>query len=438
VVETLREVSRARAPEVVSRLLDGLGASERYALLKLATGGLRVGVSARLAKTALAQAFAQPLDDIEEIWHGLKPPYDDLFAWLRGDDERPDVSGAPVFRPMMLANPLEAPDWDALNAAEFAAEWKWDGIRVQLAAVGRETRLYSRTGDDIGKSFPDLLDGFDFEAVLDGELLVVRDGVVAPFNDLQQRLNRKSVSAKMLLNYPAQIRFYDALMLGGEDLRSLSFRDRRARLEAWHADAKPPRSDLSTLVPFESKDQLKETWETTRGIGIEGLMLKRLESPYLQGRPKGHWFKWKRAPLTLDCVMMYAQRGSGRRSSYHSDFTFGVWRPTDSGDLEIVPVGKAYSGYTDAELLELDRWVRKHTTDRFGPVRAVEPGLVLEIAFDAVQHSARHKSGVAMRFPRIHRIRWDKPADEADHLDTLAAMIEAAPKPVEPEDARLL
>ena len=438
IAATLELIDRNQLGRQLEVWLDGLDSTGRWALLKLLTGALRVGVSARLAKTALAQAFAQPLDDIEEIWHGLKPPYDDLFAWLRGDDERPDVSGAPVFRPMMLANPLEAPDWDALNAAEFAAEWKWDGIRVQLAAVGRETRLYSRTGDDIGKSFPDLLDGFDFEAVLDGELLVVRDGVVAPFNDLQQRLNRKSVSAKMLLNYPAQIRFYDALMLGGEDLRSLSFRDRRARLEAWHADATPPRSDLSALVPFESKDQLKETWETTRGIGIEGLMLKRLESPYLQGRPKGHWFKWKRAPLTLDCVMMYAQRGSGRRSSYHSDFTFGVWRPTDSGDLEIVPVGKAYSGYTDAELLELDRWVRKHTTDRFGPVRAVEPGLVLEIAFDAVQHSARHKSGVAMRFPRIHRIRWDKPADEADHLDTLAAMIEAAPKPVEPEDARLL
>ncbi|MEO0729703.1 MAG: cisplatin damage response ATP-dependent DNA ligase [Pseudomonadota bacterium] len=426
IAATLELIDRRQLGRQLETWLNGLDANERWALLKLLTGALRVGVSARLAKTGLAQAYDVKIDEIEEIWHGLTPPYEPLFAWLRGDAEKPDMSGAPVFRPMMLAIPLEDPDWAALDIDEFAAEWKWDGIRVQLAVTGEDARLYSRTGDDIGKSFPDLLEGFHFNGVLDGELLVVRDGTVAPFNDLQQRLNRKTVSAKMLTEYPAHIRFYDALMLDGEDVREIGFVERRERLEAWHARELPPRTDLSDVMLFEDKDALRALWDETRGIGIEGLMLKRKSSPYLQGRPKGHWFKWKRAPLTLDCVMMYAQRGSGRRSSYYSDFTFGAWRQGDDGAPELVPVGKAYSGYTDKELLELDRWIRKNTVDRYGPVRAVKAGLVLEVAFDAVQTSARHKSGVAMRFPRIHRIRWDKPAEEADQLTTLKALIETA------------
>jgi DNA ligase-1 len=240
---------------------------------------------------------------------------------------------------------------------------------------------------------------------------------------LQRRLNRKTVSRRMMLEHPAHIRLYDALRIGEEDLRELPYEARRTRLEAWHAAAGPPRTDLSPLVNVADKDELIRIWNGTRGIGIEGLMLKRRQSPYLAGRPKGHWYKWKRASLTLDCVLMYAQRGSGRRSSYYSDYTFGVWTERDGVD-ELVPVGKAYSGYTDQELLQLDRWIRNHTLERFGPVRQVEAALVLEVEFDAVQHSSRHKSGVAMRFPRIHRIRWDKPAGEADRLDTLMKLIE--------------
>lgn len=423
VADTLALIDSQDLAAQLAVWLDDLDATGRWALLKFLTGALRVGVSARLAKTALAQAFEKDLDDIEEIWFGVKPPYEPLFAWLRGDAERPDISGAPVFRPLMLANPLADDDWEALDLADFAAEWKWDGIRVQVAAAGSEVRLYSRTGEDIGRSFPDLLQGFAFEAVLDGELLVVRDGDVAPFNDLQQRLNRKTVSAQMMRKHPAHIRFYDILMREGRDLRALSFDERRTILEDWHASVAPSRTDLSPALAVTDKDALRRIWDDTRHHGIEGLMLKRRQSPYLTGRPKGHWYKWKRAPLTLDCVMMYAQRGSGRRSSYHSDFTFGAWRTGADGD-ELVPVGKAYSGYTDEELLELDRWVRRNTTDRFGPVRAVVPGLVLEVAFDAVQRSTRHKSGVAMRFPRIHRIRWDKPPSEADRLETLFEMIQ--------------
>jgi DNA ligase-1 len=297
---------------------------------------------------------------------------------------------------------------------------------VQLAAGRGETRLYSRSGDDIGAAFPDIVSRMSFDAVLDGELLVVRNEIVAPFNELQQRLNRRSVTKRMLAEFPAHIRFYDALLIEGQDLRALRFADRRQQLEAWHARVRPPHSDLSELLHVADKTALDALWADARAAEIEGLILKRLASPYLAGRPKGHWFKWKRAPLTVDCVLMYAQRGSGRRSSFYSDYTFGLWTKDGDGDA-LVPVGKAYSGYSDDELVRLDRWIRAHTTERFGPVRAVEPGLVLEILFDDVQRSSRHKSGVAMRFPRIARIRWDKPASEADRLDQLTSLIKHIP-----------
>jgi DNA ligase-1 len=404
--------------------LDELDATGRWALLKLLTGALRVGVSTRLAKTAVAEMAGFEVGQVEEVWHGLAPPYEPLFAWLEGRGPRPDVAGAPVFRPLMLSHPLEDADWAALDFAQFSAEWKWDGIRVQVVAGGGEVRLYSRTGDDIGQAFPDVVGGFNFEAVLDGELLVVREGVVATFNDLQQRLNRKGVSRKQLEQFPAHVRLYDALFVEGRDLRELPFLERRAALEAWHAKVRPARTDLSPIIAAGSKDELHRLWSTTREASIEGVMLKRRDSPYVAGRPKGLWYKWKRAPLTLDCVLMYAQRGSGKRSSYYSDYTFGAWRTNADGAAELVPVGKAYFGFTDQELLQIDRWVRNNTTESFGPVRAVAPALVFEVAFDAVQKSTRHKSGVAMRFPRVHRIRWDKPAEEADRLDTLVAMIE--------------
>ena len=404
--------------------LDHLDATSRWALLKLLTGALRVGVSARLAKTAVAEMAGWQVAEIEEVWHGLTPPYTELFAWLEGRGVRPNLVDKPVFRPLMLSHALEPTDWATLDLAQFCAEWKWDGIRVQVASTGRETHLFSRTGDDIGHSFPDLIGTWSFDAVLDGELLVVREGGVAPFNDLQQRLNRKGVGRKQMEQFPAHVRLYDVLLIAGEDLRQLAFTERRARLEAWFARVRPRRSDLSKLVHARDKAELERIWTGTRATGIEGLMLKRRDSPYVAGRPKGMWWKWKRAPLTLDCVLMYAQRGSGKRSSYYSDYTFGAWRMTSSGGRELVPVGKAYFGFTDEELVQIDRWVRNHTLDSYGPVRAVQPGLVFEVAFDAVARSTRHKSGVAMRFPRIHRIRWDKPAAEADHLETLFAMVE--------------
>jgi DNA ligase-1 len=421
VVQTLLTTPKTELPGVVERWLDASSVSVRFALLKLITGALRVGVSARLAKIALSELAGGRIapDEIEEVWHGLAPPYASLFAWLEGKGERPDPAGAPVFRPLMLAQPLEDADIAALDPSLYRAEWKWDGIRVQLVSTPLGHRIYSRGGDDISAAFPEILQSMNVQGVLDGELLVIRDGEVAPFADLQQRLNRKSPGPKMLAQFPTGVRLYDMLFDGREDLRALPFDARRARLERWFGEHQPPRISLSELIPFTTMAELAEIRAGARAASIEGLMLKRRDSLYLPGRPRGQWWKWKRDPLIIDAVLMYAQRGSGKRSSFYSDYTFGLW--TDAGEL--VPVGKAYSGFTDAELVQLDRWIRNHTTARFGPVREVERAYVLEIEFDAAQRSSRHKSGVALRFPRVHRLRPDKPAAEADRLETLLRLI---------------
>ena len=402
----------------------------RLAILKLITGSLRVGASVRLAKIALAELSGGGIaaDDIEEVWHGLAPPYAELFAWIEGRGARPDPKDAPVFRPPMLAHPLETADRAALDFPAFAAEWKWDGIRVQLVSTPGGRRLYSRGADDISAAFPEIVESMAFDAVLDGELLVLRHGVVAPFADLQQRLNRKAPSPRMMAQFPVGVRLYDMLFEAGEDLRPLGFEQRRQRLDAWFGRTRPARMDLSEIVAATDLEALGVLRAGARAASIEGLMLKRRDSPYLPGRPKGLWWKWKRDPLSIDAVLMYAQRGHGKRSSFYSDYTFGLWRDGDEGAAELVPVGKAYSGFTDAELGMLDRWIRNHTTARFGPVREVahgrELGIVLEIAFDAAQRSTRHKSGVALRFPRVARLRTDKPPAEADRLDSLMRLLD--------------
>ena len=430
VVRSLAGTPKSELPALVAGWLDASPSPVRLAILKLITGGLRVGASVRLAKIALAELSGGSIaaDDIEEVWHGLEPPYTDLFAWIEGRGARPDPKDAPVFRPPMLAHPLEAADRAALDFAAFAAEWKWDGIRVQLVSTPGGRRLYSRGADDISAAFPEIVDAMTFDAVLDGELLVLRHGVVAPFADLQQRLNRKAPSPRMMAQFPVGVRLYDMLFEGAEDLRPLGFEQRRGRLEAWFGRNGPARMDLSEIVAAADLEALGVLRDGARAASIEGLMLKRRDSPYLPGRPKGMWWKWKRDPLSIDAVLMYAQRGHGKRSSFYSDYTFGLWRDGAEGAPELVPVGKAYSGFTDVELGMLDRWIRNHTTARFGPVREVahgrELGIVLEIAFDAAQRSTRHKSGVALRFPRVARLRTDKPPAEADRLDSLMRLLD--------------
>jgi len=462
VVTTLRTLGKTELPKQLARWLDELDETGRWALLKLVTGAMRIGISARLAKTAAAELGDRDPHEIELMWPGLAPPYLELFAWLEGRADKPVNLDPAPFRPVMLAHAIEKSDFANLDAGDFIAEWKWDGIRVQ-AVSGRDERgrsvirLYSRSGEDITKSFPDLLpslhlqDSSDLEHdasrkplhtfrhhapfAIDGELLVVRDGRVQSFNVLQQRLNRKVVSPKLMKDYPIHLRAYDLLGEGDDDLRTLPFTERRARLETFVAKLDDPRFDLSPTIAFDSWEALTSARKNPASAGagedaeaVEGVMLKRRDALYLPGRPKGQWWKWKRDPHIIDAVLMYAQRGHGKRSSYYSDYTFGVWTTGEDGE-QLVPVGKAYFGFTDEELLQIDRFVRRNTTEKFGPVRHVvhEPdqGLVLEVAFEGLQRSPRHKSGVAMRFPRINRLRWDKPPREADRLETLERMLKA-------------
>ncbi|TWB55362.1 DNA ligase-1 [Rhizobium sp. ERR 922] len=432
VIRRMNALGRTEVRSFVRDLLDRLDTSGRFAFLKLATGAMRIGVSARLAKQALAELSGKDVTEIETLWHGLQPPYESLFRWLEGKGERPILATPAIFHSVMLANPVETGDLDGLDPRDFAAEWKWDGIRVQLSRSGETSKLYSRSGDDISGAFPDVVDAMNFEGVMDGELLVggtVRsNSPTRSFSDLQQRLNRKTVTAKMLDEFPAFIRAYDLLFDGAEDVRARGFLDRRERLTELIEAAPHDRFDLSPLVDFSSWEELDRLRSSPPDPVIEGVMIKRRDSAYLAGRAKGPWFKWKRDPYNVDAVLMYAQRGHGKRSSYYSDFTFGVWATTPEGE-QLVPVGKAYFGFTDAELEVLDKFVRNNTVDRFGPVRAVRAdrdfGFVLEVAFEGINRSTRHKSGVAMRFPRIARLRPDKPPYEADRLETLIAMIDA-------------
>ena len=440
VITTLATLGKAQLPAQLARWLDQLDETGRWTLLKLVTGALRIGVSARLAKTAVAALGDKDPDEIELIWPGLAAPYLDLFAWLEGRADKP-ATGDPVpFRPMMLSHAIEEADLAALDPAEHCAEWKWDGIRVQAVAASRPdgtrlTRLYSRTGEDISASFPDLAEALRFDGAIDGELLIMREQRVQSFNVLQQRLNRKSVTAKLLAEFPAHLRAYDLLVEGEDDLRELPLADRRARLEALVTRLGEPGIDLSPQIAFANWDALARARANPAEAGaggdaeaVEGVMIKRRDAPYLPGRPKGLWWKWKRDPFLVDAVLMYAQRGHGKRSSFYSDYTFGVWSAGEKGD-ELVPVGKAYFGFTDAELIEIDRFVRRNTIERFGPVREVtherEQGLVFEVAFEGLQRSTRHKSGLAMRFPRINRLRWDKPPRDADRIETLEAILRA-------------
>ena len=437
VVTALSSLGKAELPGQLARWLDQLDETGRWALLKLVTGELRIGVSARLAKTAAAALGGKDLQEVELIWPGMRPPYLELFAWLEGRGDKPTSRDPAPFRPPMLAHALEDGDLTGLDPKDFSGEWKWDGIRVQAVAGRSEDgrmigRLYSRTGDDISASFPDLVNALRLPGAIDGELLILRSGRVQSFNVLQQRLNRKTVSAKLLAEFPAHLRAYDLLVDGEEDLRERPFVERRARLEQFIARLHEPRVDLSPLVRFATWDDLIAARQTPAAAGadadaVEGIMLKRRDAPYVPGRARCPWWKWKRDPFIVDAVLIYAQRGHGKRSSYYSDYTFGVWTRAEEGDV-LVPVGKAYFGFTDEELVQIDRFVRRNTVQRFGPVREVvheaDHGLVLEVAFEGLQRSTRHKSGLAMRFPRINRLRWDKRPAEADRLETLERMME--------------
>ena len=444
VVTTLRTLGKTELPKQLARWLDELDETGRWALLKLVTGAMRIGISARLAKTAAAALGDKDPHELELMWPGLAPPYLDLFAWLEGRSRKAGKS-RPDAVPAGDAGACDRGCGFCQSRRRPISSRNGNGTasacRRSSGRDGRghlQARLYSRSGEDITKSFPDLVPSLRLPGAIDGELLVLRDGRVQTFNVLQQRLNRKVVSPKLTKEYPIHLRAYDLLGEGENDLRELPFAERRKRLEAFIAKLDDPRIDLSPMIAFDSWDALDRARQIRRaGAGedaeaVEGVMLKRRDALYLPGRPKGQWWKWKRDPHLIDAVLMYAQRGHGKRSSYYSDYTFGVWTAGEDGE-QLVPVGKAYFGFTDEELLQIDRFVRRNTTEKFGPVRHVvhEPdqGLVLEVAFEGLARSPRHKSGVAMRFPRISRLRWDKPPREADRLETLERMLKAEANP---------
>ena len=474
VVETFASVSKQKVSDTLANYLTVMTPAQRWALLKLGTRGLRIGVSARSIKQILADYGDKDIKEIETLWHAVHPPYVDMLRWLEGKAEKPEIENAVTFHPVMLSHPIEDSDIEAFTENTWQIENKYDGIRVQLVVKSSkafndrsidsdttneddpEKALFSRTGDDISHSFPDLLESVSGNMVLDGELLVIHNvehdnnlsegstaqgittgnttsdkselqasSIVQPdvdtFNALQQRLNKKKPSKALQSSAPVGLIVYDALVLDGKDLTEQTLKTRRLALERWFSKTDNKRLFLSQTLTASSPESLRQLHtDVCQNRAVEGLMIKRLDSKYIPGRPKGKWFKWKRDPLVVDAVMMYAQRGHGKRSSFYSDFTFGTWE-----NNQLLPIGKAYSGFTDEELKKLDNWVRRNAVGRFGPVREVKKELVLEVAFDAVHPSSRHKSGVALRFPRIHRIRWDKPANEADTLANVKALIES-------------
>ena len=415
VFKDLKNSSKEELKITIPNLLDNFSTEQRWAFIKLFTGGLRVGVSARLVKKALAIYGNTELEEIEKLWHGLKPPYFDLFLWLEGKEKKPKVSSENIFHPMMLANPInEDRDLPKINANDFIVENKWDGIRVQISSSDHHCRLFSRTGDEITNSFPDLVEAVRGNFVFDGELLAGKHNIPRSFSELQKRLNKKKPTSNFVTENPVFVKIYDVLFFKGVDQRDKTLKERRVLLDGFFKKEKKPLF-LSETIRFIDLEDLTLIRDKISEEYAEGLMLKDINSLYVSGRPRGPWFKWKREAKILDAIIMYAQRGHGRRSSYYSDFTFGVLDKTGN----LVPIGKAYTGFSDLELIKLDRFVRNNTVGRFGPVREVNKTLVVEVAFDKLMQSQRHKSGIAMRFPRINRIRWDKPVAEVVPLESI-------------------
>lgn len=421
------EVQRAEVVSTWSRM----SYSQRLVYNKLISGSFRVGVSQQLVVRALSQLSELPPDVIAHRAMGDWEPTPDFFKHLIDPDLEFDET--PIARPypFHLAHQADFPIVDLGNLSDWQVEWKWDGIRAQVIKRSGEVFIWSRGEDLMTERFPEvtaaaaeLPDG----TVLDGEILPWLDGRVLPFTELQKRIGRKNLSAKMLAEVPIILQVYDLLEFDGRDLRELDFRSRREMLEGLMrslGDDIRRVFQITESVQAVDWTHLAEERERSRTLGVEGFMLKRFDSPYRVGRHRGDWWKWKIDPLTVDAVLLYAQKGTGKRANLFTDYTFAVWK----GE-ELVPFAKAYSGLTDAEIRKVDRFVRDNTIDTFGPVRAVKPELVFEVAFEALQRSTRHKSGVAVRFPRILRWRDDKSVQQADSLDTIFAMLDAFQNPV--------
>ncbi|MEZ5057432.1 MAG: ATP-dependent DNA ligase [Saprospiraceae bacterium] len=421
IIKNLKGAEEEEKKETIIEIWSKMDAIERFVFNKLITGGFRMGVSQKLMMKALAKTTSQEESQIAHRLMGNWSPDETTFQKLIVEDHPLDDVSKPY--PFYLAHPLEDGPDDLGAESEWVAERKWDGIRGQLIIRKNEWFLWSRGEELVTDKFPELeplCDAIPNGTVLDAEILPFKNGIPLTFNDLQTRIGRKNVTKKILEAAPVVLMAYDVLEWEGKDIRDQPLEKRRVILEKLTSN--PLTSDLLKLsekVFFSKWEELKEVREKSREFHSEGLMLKRKDSPYLAGRKRGDWWKWKVDPLTVDAVMLYAQSGHGRRANLYTDFTFAVW----DGD-NLVPFAKAYSGLTDKEFNEITRWVRKHTKERFGPVRSVDPELVFEIAFEGINESSRHKSGIALRFPRMLRWRRDKPASEANTLQDLHQMLE--------------
>ena len=412
--------------EAVTDAWSRMNYSQRLVYNKLISGAFRVGVSQQLVVRALSQMSELPVDIITHRAMGEWEPTPEFFNALL--DPGLDADETPIARPypFHLAHQIDVTPHDLGHISEWQAEWKWDGIRAQVIKRKGEVFIWSRGEDLITDRFPEITaaarelpDG----TVLDGEILPWRDGRVLPFTELQRRIGRKNLSAKILNEVPVILQVYDLLEFDGKDVRELDFRTRREMLEQLERSIGDDAREIFRVtesVEAVHWDDLAGKRDESRELGVEGFMLKRRDSPYRTGRHRGDWWKWKIDPLTVDAVLIYAQKGSGKRSNLFTDYTFAVWR-----DGELVPFAKAYSGLTDAEIRVVDRFVRANTIETFGPVRSVKPELVFEIAFEAIQRSTRHKSGVAVRFPRILRFREDKTIEQADSIETIHEMLDS-------------
>jgi DNA ligase 1 len=430
---SLPSMSPERQQTAVVQWWKELDARGCFLLNKLLTGELRVGVSAGLVERALAEVTALPRPVIAHRLMGVWQPGPKFWAFLNAPADATGDRSRPY--PFCLASPLESSAESLGSVSDWLIEWKWDGIRAQIMRRAEGTFIWSRGEELITDRFPEIVrraSSLPLDTVVDGEILAWRDGAVRPFGELQQRIGRKKLSSKVLSDTPAQFLAYDLLERGGLDVRSQSLRERRRQLEGVLRDCNC-QFELSPVVDASSWDELRELRAGSRERFVEGMMVKRLDSPYGTGRTRGVWWKWKIEPYTFDGVLVYAQPGRGRRANLLTDYTFAV----RDGE-QLVPVAKAYSGLTDAEINRLDRWIRQNTVERFGPVRSVKPELVFEIAFEAINESNRHKSGVAVRFPRIARWREDKPASEANTIEDLRALLrveDVAPTSVAPSPA---
>jgi DNA ligase-1 len=414
----LRDMDRPAQAEAMRRYWSALDTSGIFVLNKIITGEFRVGASATLAIQALAQVAGVPQATMAHRVMGDWQPGADFFRGVLAPEGSAALDSHPY--PFFLASPLEEDPATLGPRAEWLAEWKWDGIRAQLVRRGGQTFIWSRGEELVTERFPEILAAATHLAdgtVLDGEILAFRDQVL-PFAMLQKRIGRQKLTPQVLAAAPLAFMAYDLLEQDGVDLREGPLAERRERLAALVDRLASPVLRLSPTVEGGSWDDLGRLREEARARHVEGLMLKRLSSPYRTGRRRGDWWKWKIAPYTIDSVLVYAHPGHGRRATLFTDYTFAVWQGG-----ELLPFAKAYSGLSDEEILELDGWVRRHTRERYGPVRMVEPTQVFELAFEGIARSTRHKSGVAVRFPRILRWRKDKPAAEADTLDTVRALI---------------